>query len=138
MGIAGQSKWVDNKRRQDVSQILSLTNGTVEDAPSGYPRDAALLSTNSSFYVYRRFLRLRARLLLYKQDSLITLEEELDQIDRNEPKVLFLGNQRRDKNNERKIVMKMIEHGLTDYGKFVRSWGMELYVMTAEIFQMPW
>jgi hypothetical protein len=89
---------------------------SVEDRPNGYPRFAALLSSHPSFHVYRRFLRLRSRLLLYKQDSLTALEERLDQIDRDEPRLLFLGNRRRDKSDARSVVMGQIEQQLGEYG----------------------
>jgi hypothetical protein len=54
--------------------------------------------------------------MLHKQDKLVTLEEELDRIDREEPRVLFLGNRRRDKNEERKNVLDEIDRELQSYG----------------------
>lgn len=54
--------------------------------------------------------------MLHKQDNLVTLEEELDRIDREEPRVLFLGNCRRDKNQERKSIMVQIDKELESYG----------------------
>ncbi|KAJ5025054.1 hypothetical protein J3E73DRAFT_192415, partial [Bipolaris maydis] len=92
----------------------------VEDFPDGYPRFAALTSTHPSFHISRRFLRLRGRLVLYKQDNLVTLEQELDRIDREEPRVLFLGNCRRDKNEERKNIMKEIDTALESYDQLVK------------------
>jgi hypothetical protein len=47
----------------------------------------------------------------------VRLEEELDHIDREEPRVLFLGNQRRDQNEERKNVMRQLEQELEWYGR---------------------
>ncbi|KAH7552747.1 hypothetical protein BM1_08698 [Bipolaris maydis] len=93
---------------------------TIEDFPDGYPRFAALTSTHPSFHISRRFLRLRGRLVLYKQDNLVTLEQELDRIDREEPRVLFLGNCRRDKNEERKNIMKEIDTALESYDQLVK------------------
>jgi hypothetical protein len=46
----------------------------------------------------------------------VALEEELDQIDRDEPRLLFLGNLRRDKNDERKTVISKIDKELESYG----------------------
>jgi vacuolar-type H+-ATPase subunit F/Vma7 len=54
--------------------------------------------------------------MLDKQDDIITLEEELDRIDREEPRVLFLGNHRRDRNEERKNIMSRIDKALESYG----------------------
>jgi hypothetical protein len=97
--------------------VCSWTNKiVVDDFPDGYPRFAALISTHASFHVCRRFLRLRGRLMLHKQDHLVTLEEELDRIDREETRVLFLGNLRRDKNQERKTIMSQIDKELESYG----------------------
>lgn len=89
----------------------------VENYPPGYPRYAALISSDSSFNVCRRFLRLRARLLLYKQDNIVQLEKELDKLDREEPRLLFLGNYRRDRNNERAKVVEQIGVELAKYGE---------------------
>lgn len=56
-------------------------------------------------------------MLLYKQDKLSQLEEQLEHIDREEPKVLFLGNYRRDDNMARKQVLEEIDTALAEYGR---------------------
>jgi hypothetical protein len=68
--------------------------------------------------VCRRFLRLRARLLLLKQDKLALLEQQLDQIDKDEPRPLFLGCRRRDKNPERASLLSEIDAQLEAYGVY--------------------
>lgn len=90
----------------------------VEDFPSGYPRFSALVSSHPSFHLCRRFLKVRARLLLYKQDSLAVLERELDRIDLEERRPLYLGNRRRDGNDARRDIMKRIDQELAEYGKY--------------------
>lgn len=60
---------------------------------------------------------MRARLLLLKQDQLSLLEQQLDRIDYEEPRKLFLGNSRRDGNESRKHVLAGIDRSLRDYGK---------------------
>jgi hypothetical protein len=105
-----------SKNKTKLASQNRTKQSIVEDFPDGYPRFAALISTHSSFHVCRRFLRLRGRLMLHKQDNLVTLEEELDRIDREEPRVLFLGNRRRDKNEERKNIMNEIDRELESYG----------------------
>jgi hypothetical protein len=94
----------------------TLNSILVEDFPPGYPQFSALISSHSTFQVYRRFVRLRSRLLLYKQD-------ELDLIDRQENRVIFLGNRRRDRNDERIQVMKKIDQELAEYGMLTLSRG---------------
>ncbi|KAF2799729.1 hypothetical protein K505DRAFT_230418, partial [Melanomma pulvis-pyrius CBS 109.77] len=92
----------------------------VEDFPNGYPRLAALISKHPSLHVFRRFLKLRCRVLLYKQDRLANLEERLDKIDREERCALFLGNYRRDQNEERRSVIRQIEEELAEYDTLVK------------------
>lgn len=101
---------------QNVDGVLTAGCAAVEDLPPGYPRFAALLGCHPSFHVCRRFLGLRARLLLHKQDSLAVLESQLNRIDRDERRLLFLGNLRRDTNDERRNVLRQIDLELADYG----------------------
>ena len=84
----------------------------------GYPRFTALLSAYEPFFLCRRFDRLRARLLLLKQDRLTVLEQRLDQIDEQETSLLFLGTSRRDANADRWSLLSEIESHLADYGDF--------------------
>lgn len=62
-------------------------------------------------------MRLRTRLLLHKQDRLAVLEKELDRVDRQETKSLFLGNLRRDKNSDRRQLIEQIDAALSEYGE---------------------
>ncbi|KAL8662736.1 MAG: hypothetical protein Q9202_004428 [Teloschistes flavicans] len=77
--------------------------------------DQAFIASHPSFHVFRRFCRVRARLLLIKQDELSLLERQLDEIDAQEDKELFLGNRRRDKNPERKEILSKLEENLASY-----------------------
>lgn len=45
------------------------------------------------------------------------LEKQLDQIDNEETRDLFLGNQRRDRNQDRRHVLEKVDVALSDYGK---------------------
>jgi len=83
----------------------------------GYPRFAALLAANGDFFIFRGFLRLRARLLLSKQDELSMLEQQLDQIDQHETSPLFLGKRRSDRNPERSSALAAIDRVLVEYGE---------------------
>jgi hypothetical protein len=61
-----------------------------------------------------------------KQDKIVRLEKELDQIDQNEKTELFLGNCRRDTNADRKNVLRRIDEALKDYGKFQLLFSIKL------------
>ncbi|KAL9614266.1 MAG: hypothetical protein Q9167_001222 [Letrouitia subvulpina] len=87
----------------------------IEDYRPGYPQFSALISSHPAFHIYRRFLRIRARLLLLKQDELSVLESQLDQVDRDEEREIFLGNTRRDNNPERKALFMKIKVALSEY-----------------------
>ncbi|KAI4217626.1 MAG: hypothetical protein LQ351_000222 [Letrouitia transgressa] len=87
----------------------------IEDYRPGYPQFSALIGSHPAFHIYRRFLRIRARLLLLKQDELSLLESQLDQVDRDEERELFLGNARRDNNPERRAIFLKIQAALSDY-----------------------
>jgi len=88
----------------------------VEDYRPGYPRFTALLSAYDPYLLCRRFSRLRARILLLKQDKLSLLEQRLDEVDREEVCPLFLGMSRSDRNAQRASVLEEIESSLTEYG----------------------
>ncbi|CAG7555634.1 unnamed protein product [Fusarium equiseti] len=63
----------------------------IEDFRPGYPRYTSLISSHGPFFLFRRFSRLRARLLLLKQDKLAVLEKQLDDIDDAEAFPIFLA-----------------------------------------------
>jgi hypothetical protein len=54
----------------------------VDDHPNGYPRLAAFMNCDPNFLVCRKFGFLHNRVLLYRQDELRELEEELLSMDR--------------------------------------------------------
>ncbi|KAL9632396.1 MAG: hypothetical protein Q9164_005348 [Protoblastenia rupestris] len=91
----------------------------VEDYRAGYPQFSALIGSHSSFHVFRRFLRTRARILLLKQDEISSLESQLDRVDHEETRELFLGNARRDMNPERKVLLAKLEVAFSSYDAFV-------------------
>ncbi|KAM7210104.1 hypothetical protein V8F06_014513 [Rhypophila decipiens] len=91
----------------------------VEDYPAGYARYSALIAADMSYQVFRRFSRLRTRLLLLKQDKLASLEKQLDSIDENEDCKLHLQSCRADENLERKSVIEEIRTHLSDYDELV-------------------
>ncbi|KAI1104100.1 hypothetical protein F4804DRAFT_308229 [Jackrogersella minutella] len=90
----------------------------IEDYRAGYPRYTALLSAHKPYFICRRFDKLRARLLLLKQDRLSMLEERLEQVDQQETSLLFLGKSRCDRNADRISLLSEIESCLADYDQF--------------------
>lgn len=96
---------------------------SVEKIPQGYSRYSALLASENSFQIWRRFSILRTRLLLQKQDELSRLEEELENIDAEYEKSLpeWLGNNRKESSSaEKKEVLQKIDFALRDYGNINR------------------
>lgn len=91
----------------------------VDSSPSGYPHFATFLASHQSFHIFRRFAVLRVRLMLHKQDQLSALEQQLQQVDREESKLLFLGSMRLDKNSERKQLFNEIDVALAEYGRLI-------------------
>ena len=89
----------------------------VEDYSPGYPRYTALLAAYDPYLICRRFSKLRARLLLLKQDRLSVLESKLEETDQNEKCPLFLGKSRCDRNADRISLLSEIETRLKDYDK---------------------
>ncbi|KAK3338128.1 hypothetical protein B0H65DRAFT_560981 [Neurospora tetraspora] len=88
------------------------------DYRPGYPRFTALISAHGPYFLCRRFDKLRARILLLKQNKLSMLEERLEQVDSEEPSPLFLGKSRCDRNAERLSLLSQIEACLADYDQF--------------------
>ncbi|KAK6831667.1 hypothetical protein RU639_002681 [Aspergillus parasiticus] len=91
----------------------------IEYYRAGYPRYTALLSSHSPYFLSRSFNRLRARVLLLKQDRLSLLEQKLDKLDQEESCDLFLGRSRNDKNLERITTLAEIDSCLTDYDNYL-------------------
>ena len=112
-------------------RLLNLS--IVEDFRPGYPRYSALIGSNDSFQICRRFSILRTRLLLEKQDRLSLLEKELERLDKEEIAPLFLGSIRFDRNIERLQVLSDIDTALADYGTllnpFLMSQSNNMYVL---------
>jgi hypothetical protein len=103
---------------RSIAALRSLTlSVAVEDYRPGYPRFSALLGSDATFQVGRRFSMVRMRLQLLKQDEVSRLEEQLNAIDRCEKRELFLGNCRRDANQDRLAIIPRLEKALAEYGK---------------------
>ncbi len=99
----------------------------VEDFRQGYPRFCALINAHPAWNVFRRFSKLRARIILRKQDTLSVLEQHLESLDSQETTALFLASNRLDGNSERQTVLDDIEKALQDYGCLVKPYLTEVF-----------
>ncbi|KAG8405055.1 hypothetical protein J3459_022263 [Metarhizium acridum] len=102
-----------------TSTALRQITRLIEDYRPGYPRFTALISAYDGYFLCRRFDKLRARLLLQKQDKLSMLEEKLEQVDCEETSPLFLGKNRCDGNAQRIALLSEIDTQLADYDQFI-------------------
>ncbi|KAK1992551.1 hypothetical protein LX36DRAFT_694201 [Colletotrichum falcatum] len=96
-----------------------MPTAKIEDYRPGYPRYTALVAAHDSYFLCRRFNKVRARLLLLKQDRLVALEERLDEIDHQETSSLFLGKSRSDGNQERILLLSELDSCLADYDQLI-------------------
>lgn len=96
-----------------------LTTALVESRyPRGYPSLTAFMNLEPKFDMFRRFGRLRIRALLYKQDELVELEEQLELVDSRDRVQLHLSSRRHDRNKARKDLLDQIDKKLAEYGTY--------------------
>ncbi|KAI1214270.1 uncharacterized protein F4807DRAFT_119498 [Annulohypoxylon truncatum] len=106
-------------RSKASTQSAGVHTRVVEDYRAGYPRLCALMEAHNGFFICRRFIRLRARLLLLKQDRISCLEEQLDKADEDDTLPFFLGKSRGDPNAERLSILSQLDDSLADYDSFL-------------------
>lgn len=99
------------------SRILIVFLFLVENYPCGYPQFAAVIGAHPDFSCSRRFTTSRARILLFKQDKVCTIENELEELDRKEKRFIFLGRFRGQNNIERVELLEKLDIALAEYGK---------------------
>lgn len=93
----------------------------VDEYPVGYGKLAAIVGSDSSFLIYRKFSWLHNRVLLHYQDELAELEFELEALDQDDFKVddkLLISRRRDDgrlKGSKRKELLKKIDAKLSEY-----------------------
>jgi len=89
---------------------------TVESYPRGYPRLAALQSSDYDFAMFRRFATIHTRCLLLAQEEISSLEKKLQEVDQTERTQLFLSSREHDGNAERKALLQELRLKLREYG----------------------
>lgn len=88
----------------------------VRPAAGGYPQLSAFVASSAkhTFQIFRRFGTLNARCLLYLQDELCQLEQELAVIDGSE---YDAGTRRFEQHPQRAAKIKLITEKITEYSK---------------------
>ncbi|PSN60376.1 hypothetical protein BS50DRAFT_506667, partial [Corynespora cassiicola Philippines] len=94
----------------------------VESFRPGYPRLAAFFNSDRTLCAFKKFGRLHARTLLYKQDEILELQEQLDELDSNEKTAYFLYTRRQDRNVERQDLMLKIGGKLAEYNTLLEGY----------------
>jgi len=100
-----------------MSKFKLIIWAVVDRFRLGYPRYSALVTANAGFQLYRRFTRIRTRLLLQSQFEVATLEVELDKLDAAEKNPLCLSAFEREQNQERMRTLAKLKAALQEYGK---------------------
>ena len=103
--------------------ILTWTIISVENYAEGFPRIAAYIDSDVDTALFRRFGRLNARTLLYREVELNDLEKKLDELDQTDNSKedtewrIGHGIHHDDgkKNEERKALVEEIEKKLKAY-----------------------
>ncbi|RDW74875.1 hypothetical protein BP6252_06017 [Coleophoma cylindrospora] len=107
-------------QRKEVDEECLPVVRRFQDCPDGYPTLAAFLDSDENFMLYRRFGFIQSRLLLYKQDQLRVLEEELDTLDKNDDDI-YLTCRANDDLDERPRtkLLKKIEAKFREYAELL-------------------
>ncbi|MCJ1268161.1 hypothetical protein MMC22_008047 [Lobaria immixta] len=94
---------------------------SLDEYPVGYGKLAAIVGSDPSFLIYRKFSWLHNRVLLHYQDELAELEYELEALDQDDFQVddkLLISRRRDDgrlKGSRRKELLKEIDGKLSEY-----------------------
>ena len=98
----------------------------MEKTPNGFPKLAALQSSEENFSIYRGFSYLHSRILLDLQDEITSLEQELDDIDWDDHDEEPARLKSRDFDNNqpdgegaprsRRVILREIKAKLMEYG----------------------
>ena len=100
----------------------------VESRRPGYPMLSAFMASDKSFVLFKRFGESHTRLLLYKQDELVEIEQRLKDPDSVERTSYHLASRRDVMNPARKALVTEIESKLSAYDKLLVSpFGLNLY-----------
>ncbi|CZR70171.1 uncharacterized protein PAC_20072 [Phialocephala subalpina] len=128
-----QNCWSKKQRVEThpAKERMVIVIRSLHACPRGYPRLAAFLDSDRNFELFRRFGFLQKRLLLYKQDELRMLEQDLDRLDRqhvcDDP--TLLSSRMRDDviSGKRKELVAQIGVKYQEYGQHYRQYRRKYY-----------
>jgi hypothetical protein len=96
----------------------------VDDHPNGYPRFAAFMNSDENFLICRKYGFLHNRVLLYRQDELRALEQELLFMDKAANKLddtmLKCRTREERSSGERRDLINRIDAKLLEYNDIVQ------------------
>jgi hypothetical protein len=96
----------------------------IDDHPNGYPRLAALLNSDENFLICRKYGFLHSRVLLYRQDELRELEQQLLRMDKDANKtddtMLKCRMREQRSSDERRQLIQNIDDKLKEYNDIVQ------------------
>jgi hypothetical protein len=99
-------------------------HAVVDDHPNGYPRFAAFMNSDENFLMCRKYGFLHNRVLLYRQDELRELEQEMLALDKNahkvDEKMLQCRTREERISNERRDLINRIDDKLREYNDIVQ------------------
>lgn len=109
-----------NVRALRTDHVRFLIKALVEDFPDGYPRLAGFMASDINTRVYRRYGWERNRILLYKQDRVAELSDQLKALDRRDDRLQSPGlYSRRDDEElepcQRPHLIRRLESELKEY-----------------------
>jgi len=113
----------DDEDTADANEALDYQK--IDDHPNGYPRLAALMNSDENFLLCRKYGFLHNRVLLYRQDELRELEQELLKLDKkaNEKSEIAVKSriaEERILGLERQDLINRIDGKLSEYNDIVQ------------------
>ncbi|KAH8696835.1 hypothetical protein GQ44DRAFT_694624 [Phaeosphaeriaceae sp. PMI808] len=107
-----------------MADVNALDYQRIDDHPHGYPRFAAFMNSDENFLICRKFGFLHNRVLLYRQDELRELEQELLSTDKatNKTDEIILKCRTREERlaSERRDLINKIDEKLVEYNNIVQ------------------
>lgn len=105
----------ESTQRHVIELNYQSLDSPVDGFRLGHLRYSVLISSDSDLQIYRRFTRIRTRMILQKHYEISLLEKEIDQIDNDERNPLHLGCLQRDSNQARHSTFRRLNDLIEEY-----------------------